>query len=33
MVEPDESGVAVLGVKIGPIAWENVGVEIDFQGE
>ena len=33
MIEPDESGVAVLGVKIGPIAWENVGVEIDLQGE
>ena len=33
MIEPDESGVAVLGVKIGPIAWENMGVEIDLQGE
>jgi hypothetical protein len=33
MIEPDESGVAVFGVKIGPIARENVGMEIDLQGE
>ena len=33
MIEPDESGVAVFGVKIGPIARENVGVEIDLQGK
>jgi hypothetical protein len=33
MIETDESGVAVFGVKIGPMAWENVGVEIDLQGE
>jgi hypothetical protein len=32
MIEPDESRVAVSGVEIGPVARENVRVEIDLHG-
>ena len=30
MVEPNESAVTILGVEIGPIAREDVGVQIDL---
>ena len=30
VIEPDESGIAVFGIKIGPIPWENMGVEVDL---
>jgi hypothetical protein len=33
MLEPNETGVAVFLVQIGPVAREDVGVEIDLQGK
>ena len=33
VIEPDESGIAVFGVKIGPIPRKNMGVEVDFHAQ
>ena len=30
VIEPDKTLVPVFGVEIRPVAWQNVGVQIDF---